>query len=83
MDRLSLRGDAKVCSFDYGIQGEGGAGFALAPRAVAAVYTEKGGENFVRDGLACALALEGREGFGCHCKSRISEEGVLAYRRGG
>lgn len=43
---------------------------------MAAVYAKEGGENFVRDGIACAVALEGREGFGCHCMGRITWDGV-------
>ena len=66
VDGFGRGGEAEVGGLDYGVQAEGGAGLSLAPGAVAAVYAEEGGEDFVGDGLACAVALEGREGFGCH-----------------
>jgi hypothetical protein len=46
---------------------------------MAAVYTQKGGKNFISDALAGAVSLEGCEGFSCHCRNRICQE-VLAQR---
>lgn len=61
MERLGLRRNAEVGSLDNRIQDECCAGLALAPGAVAAVCHEEGGEDFIRDGFAGAVALHWRD----------------------